>query len=78
MAWYYEILGENEEVLETSEPIYASAVEAQMAARTLIKAEPILWGPMPKSGWKEQGGLRTIVSIGPKINVRSEASEGPS
>ena len=24
MAWYYEILGKDDEVLETSEPVYAS------------------------------------------------------
>lgn len=33
--WSYEIVGSDEEVLETSKPIYASAVEAQMAALSL-------------------------------------------
>jgi hypothetical protein len=35
----------------------------------------VLW---PKEGWTNQGGLRTVVSLGPKINDRSEASAYPS
>ena len=31
MAWYYEILGKDEEVVETSEPVYETQFEAQMA-----------------------------------------------
>jgi hypothetical protein len=32
MAWYYEILGKDDEVLETFEPVYASQFDAQYAA----------------------------------------------
>jgi len=27
MSWYYEILGEDDEVVETSEPVYATMIE---------------------------------------------------
>jgi molybdopterin converting factor small subunit len=33
MAWYYEILGKNKEVVEQSEAIYSSALDAQYAAQ---------------------------------------------
>ena len=41
MAWFCEILGKNDEVLEKSELIYASQFEAQMAGyrRTSLHAE---------------------------------------
>jgi hypothetical protein len=49
MAWYYEILGKNDEVLEQSEPVYASQFEAQYAAYTRVKEKPSLFGPVISS-----------------------------
>jgi len=51
--WSYEIVGNNEEVLESSEAVYASAFEAQMAARARIKENLNLLGPMAQRGQDE-------------------------
>lgn len=61
MAWYYEILGKDDEVLETSEPIYASQFEAQYAAYQRMKEKPSLFGPVPTNGGKVEGGLRSFL-----------------
>lgn len=53
MAWYYEILGKDDEVLETSEPLYANQLEAQYAGYRRMKAKPRL-GPVPISGKAER------------------------
>jgi hypothetical protein len=53
MTWYYEILGKDDEVLETSEPIYANQLEAQYAGYQRMKANPSLLGPVPISGKAE-------------------------
>ena len=52
MAWYYEILGRDDEVLETSEPLYANQLEAQYAGYQRVKANSRL-GPVPISGKPE-------------------------
>lgn len=61
MAWYYEILGKDDEVLEISEPIYATQIEAQYAAYQRMKKEPALFGPVPANGGKVEGGLRSFL-----------------
>ena len=50
MAWFYEILGKDDEVLETSEPLYANQVKAQYAGYQRMKAKPGLLGPVPING----------------------------
>lgn len=35
MAWHYEILGKDDEVLEASEPVYATQFDAHMAGCSL-------------------------------------------
>jgi hypothetical protein len=62
MAWYYEILGKNDEVLETSESVYASQFEAQYAAYQRMKEKPSLFGPIPTIGGKTEGGLRSFLA----------------
>ena len=46
MAWYYEILGKDDVVLEASEPVYATQFDAQMAGYQRMKKEPRLFGPL--------------------------------
>ena len=53
MGWYYEILGKDDEVLETSEPLYANQLEAQYAGYRRMKAKPSFLGPVPISGKPE-------------------------
>ena len=72
MAWYYEILGQDDEVVEASEALYATAFSAQMAGYQRLKEKPSLFGPLPTTGWKDEGGLRTHLSSGPKINAQAE------
>jgi hypothetical protein len=62
MAWFYEILGKDDEVLETSEPIYASQFEAQYAAYQRMKEKSSLFGPVPTAGGKAEGGLRSFLA----------------
>ena len=62
MAWYYEICGKNDEVLEASEPVYGTQVDAQYAAYQRMKKKPSLFGPVPPTGGKvEGGGLRNFL-----------------
>jgi hypothetical protein len=61
MAWYYEILGKDDKVLGTSEPVYASQFEGQYAAYQRMKGKPSLFGPVPTNGGKEEGGLRSFL-----------------
>ncbi len=72
MAWFYEILGQNDEVVEASEAVYASAFEAQYAAYTRMKAQPRLFGPLPETGWKDEGGLRTLVAARNLIRAKQK------
>jgi hypothetical protein len=62
MAWYYEILGKDDEVLETSEPVYGTQFEAQYAAYQRMKENPSLFGPVPTTGGKVEGGLRSVAA----------------
>lgn len=73
MAWFYEILGKDEEVVETSEPVYATQFDAQYAAYTRMKAKPSLFGPAPTTGGKVEGGLHSVASI--KANVRAKEKD---
>jgi hypothetical protein len=75
MPWFYEILGQNEEVVEASQPVYASAFEAQYGAYTRMKEKPSLFGPVPTTGWRDQGGLRTILAIGPEVRAKYKDDE---
>jgi hypothetical protein len=61
MAWFYEILGKGDEVLETSEAVYASQFDAQMAGYKRMKEKPTLFGPVPITGGKVEGGLRSFL-----------------
>jgi hypothetical protein len=62
MAWFYEILGKDDEVVETSEPVYGTQFDAQYAAYQRMKEKPSLFGPVPITGGKVEGGLRYLTS----------------
>src|ERR1700692_4802150 len=51
MAWYYEILAEDDVVLETSEAVYASQFEAQYAAYQRMKEKPSLCLRKFRASW---------------------------
>lgn len=70
MAWFYEILGQNDEVVETSEAVYASEFEAQYAAYTRMKEKPSLFGPVPTTGGKVEGGLRSVAVLSTSIRAK--------
>jgi hypothetical protein len=72
MAWFYEILGKNDEVLETSEPVYASQFEAQYAAYQRMKTKPSLFGPVPTTGGKVEGGLRSFLAGDHHIRAKQQ------
>ena len=72
MAWYYEIVGKDDEVLETSEPVYASQIEAQYAAYTRMKEERSLFGPIPETGGKVEGGLRHFLMSDHHIRAKQK------
>ena len=61
MAWYYEILGKDDVVLETSEPVYGTQLEAQYAAYQRMKEKPSLFGPVPTNVGKVEGGLPSFL-----------------
>jgi hypothetical protein len=69
MAWYYEILGKDDEVLETSEPMYGTQIEAQYAAYRRIKEKLTLFGPVATNGEKLEGGLRGFLASGHHIRT---------
>ena len=60
--WYYEILGKNEQMVESSEAVYASAFEAQYAAYQRMKEKPSLFGRVPTTGGKVESGLRSFLA----------------
>jgi hypothetical protein len=62
MAWHCEITDKDRGVLETSEPIYASEFDAQMAGYERMKENPSLFGPVPTTGGKVEGGLRSVAA----------------
>jgi hypothetical protein len=70
VAWYYEILGKDDEVLEASEAVYVGEFEAQYAAYTRMKAKPSRFGPLPTNGWKDEGGLPSVHVIGPTVRAK--------
>jgi hypothetical protein len=73
MPWLYEILDKNRGVLETSEPIYESADEAEMAGYRRVKERPdYLIGEIPTTGGKVEGGLRSVAVIGPTITAKQK------
>jgi hypothetical protein len=61
MAWFYEILGKDDVVLETSEPVYETQFEAQYAAYQSMKEKPSLFGPVITNGGKVEGGIRSFL-----------------
>ena len=65
MAWFYEILGKDDVVLEAWEPVHATQFDAQMAGYQPMKKEPRLFGHMPTTGGKVEGGLRSVPVLGP-------------
>jgi hypothetical protein len=60
MAWHCEITDKDRGVLETSEPIYASEFDAQMAGYERMKENPSLFGPVPTTCGKVEGWLRSV------------------
>ena len=72
MAWYYEILGQDEEVVETSEPVYATQFDAEYAAYTRMKEKPSLFGPVPTTGGKVEGGLRSVAVLSTNIRAKQK------
>lgn len=79
MAWYYELLGKDDEVLETSEPVYASQIEAQYAGYQRIKAKPSLSGPLPISGKAEsRKQITQFPNGGPPHQSKAEKRLNPT
>jgi hypothetical protein len=72
MAWFYEILGKNDEVVETSEPVYATQFDAQYAAYTRMKEKPSLFRPVPTTGGKVEGGLRHFLMSDHHIRAKQK------
>jgi len=72
VAWYYEILGKDDEVVEASEPMYATQFEAQYAAYTRMKEKPSLFGPVPTTGGKVEGGLRSVAVASTSIRAKQK------
>lgn len=72
--FYYEILDENQEVLETSDPVYGTEFEAQYAAYTRMKEKPSLFGPIPTTGGKVEGGLRSVAVLANNVRVKQKIS----
>ena len=70
MAWFYEILGKDDEVLETSEPVYATQFDAQYAAYQRMKEKPTLFGAVPTNAGKVEGGLRSFLVSDHHIRAR--------
>jgi len=69
--WYFEIADKNRGVLETSEPIYESADEAEMAGYRRVKERPdYLVGEIPRTGGKIESGLRSVAVLGPTITAK--------
>ena len=70
MPWLYEI-ADKRGVLETSEPVYESADEAEMAGYRRVKERPdYLIGEIPRTGGKLEGELRSVAVIGPTIRAK--------
>ena len=68
--WYYEI-ADKRRVLETSEPIYESADEAEMAGYRRVKVRPdCLIGEIPRTGGKVEGGLSSVAVLAPVITAK--------
>jgi hypothetical protein len=72
MAWCYELLGKDDEVLETSEPVYASQLEAQYAAYQRMKEKSSLFGPVLTTGGKVEGGLRSFLASDHHIRAKQK------
>ena len=72
MAWYYEILGKDDVLLEISEPRYATQFEAQYAAYQRMKEKPSLFGPVPTTGGKVEGGLRSFLMSDNHIRAKQK------
>jgi hypothetical protein len=70
MAWFYEILGKDDVVLETSEAVYATQFDAQYAAYTRMKEKPSLFGPVPTNGEEVKGGLRSFLASDHHIRAK--------
>jgi hypothetical protein len=63
-------LGKDDVVLETSEPVYATQFDAQYAAYTSMKEKPSLFGPIPETGGKVEGGLRSVAVLDSSIRAK--------
>lgn len=70
--WFYEITDKDRGVLETSEPIYVSQFEAERAAYNRMKEKPSLFGPVPTSGGKVEGGLHSVAVLGPVVTAKQK------
>jgi hypothetical protein len=72
MAWFYEILRQDDEVLETSEPVYGTQFEAQYAAYQRLKEKPSLFGKVPTNGGKVEGGLGSFLASDHHIRAKQK------
>ena len=72
MAWFYEILGKDDVVLEASERVYASQFDTQMAGYQRMKEKPSLFGPVPTTGRKVEGGLRHFLASDHHIRAKQK------
>jgi hypothetical protein len=72
MAWFYEILGKDDEVVEASESVYTTQFDAQYAAYQRMKEKPSLFGPVPTTGGKVEGGLRHFLMSDHHIRAKQK------
>jgi hypothetical protein len=57
---------------KTSEPVYATQFDAQYAAYTRMKEKPSLFGPVPTTGGKVEGGLRHFLMSDHHIRAKQK------
>jgi hypothetical protein len=72
MAWYFEIIAKDRKLLEASEAVYATQLEAEYAAYTRMKEKPSLFGPVPKTGGKVEGSLRSFLMSDHHIRAKQK------
>ena len=73
--WYYEIADKRGVLVETSEPIYASEFDAQRAGWERLKENPTRFDWEPTNPGKVEGGLRSVLVIGPTITAKQIGEE---
>jgi hypothetical protein len=67
--WYYEI-ADKHGVLETSEAVYSTEFDAQMAGWERLKENPTRFDWQPTNPGKVEGGLHSVLVTGPTITTK--------